>query len=102
MLHGRLHVRLIFIAVRTATATITVFPAHEDVGRLLQFLTYAAMVGEEIPQLRMTLNISRVIHQRRIARQVVADLRVSIEESVEIYQFLTCDVRVSLCIRGSS
>src|SRR5437899_9558260 len=52
------------------------------------------MAGQEGAQVRMVFHPLRVVDQRRVSLQLLGDLRMGVQEPVEVGEFLTRNIRV--------
>src|SRR5260370_30450718 len=54
------------------------------------------MAGQEGPQIRMVFHPLRVVDQRGVSLQLLGDLRMGVQEPVEVGEFLTRNIRVGV------
>src|SRR5437870_7953801 len=54
------------------------------------------MAGQEGAQVRMVFHPLRVVDQRRVSLQLLSDFRMSVQEPVEVGEFLTRNIRVGV------
>src|SRR2546428_14103281 len=80
------------LTLRVFVLFVLLLPFHENLRVLLDLLCHSRMGAQELPQLRMTIQIILVIQQAWVFLKVFGYLRMSIEKGVEIPQFAVGDI----------
>src|ERR1700746_545680 len=80
------------LPLRIFVPLVVLLPSHEDLRVLLDLLSHSRMGAQELPQLRMTIQIILVIQQAWIFLKIFGDLRMRVEKGVEIPQFAVGDI----------
>jgi hypothetical protein len=84
------------VVASTQDAMLVVdFAFHKFAGMLLQFSAQGRMLMQELPQVRVIFQVAALVNELRITHQVVADVRMAVEESIKARQFTAASITIN-------